>query len=200
MRRWSSVLLALCLMGIMAAPAAAVDVGEFLSVTGFIDNHMRYIDNVSTNEEANRGLLQTDEDEVWQARTRGRIFFTAKPNAFSKAVVAFEMDQTWGQSNSTSAGGGGIGFDLGIDNVAVELKHLYAQVKIPSTPIKVTAGGFSVSVTKLKSCMIYCDDSGGIVVEGAWSPQFSTYSWFVIAEEEQIEDNTATGGDAFGED
>ncbi len=204
MRRWSSVLIAFCLAGVMAAPAAAVDVGEFLSVTGFIDNQMRYIDNVSTNEEDNgvgdNGNLFTDEDEVWQARTRGRLFFTVKPNTFSKAVVAFEMDQTYGQSNTTSAGGGAIGFDLGIDNVAVELKHLYAEVKIPETPIKVTLGGFNVSATRLKSCIVYCDDSGGVVVEGAWSPQFSTYSWFVIAEEEQIEDNTATGGDAFGED
>ncbi len=194
MRRWSSVLLSLCLVGIMAAPAAAVDVGKFLSVIGFIDNQMRYIDNISTNEEANRGLLTTDDDEAWQARTRGRIFFTAKPNAFSKAVVAFEMDQTWGDT------GGGAGFDLGIDNLRVELKHLYAEVKIPSTPIKFKMGGFSINPTPLKSCIIFCDDGGGIVVEGAWSPQFSTYSWFIIAEEEAIEDNTPTGGDSFGED
>ena len=46
MRRWSSVLTAFCLAGAMVAPAAAVDVGEFLSITGFIDNHVRYIDNV----------------------------------------------------------------------------------------------------------------------------------------------------------
>ena len=179
----------------MAAPAAAVDVGEFLSITGFIDNQMRYVDNVSTNEEVNRGVLHLDEDESFRFRTRGRLFFHLKPNAFSKAVVAFEMDQVYGD-----VGGGG-GFDLGIDNTIVELKHLYAEIKIPSTPIKLTAGGFNVSATRLKSCIVYCDDSGGIVVEGSWSPQFSTYSWFVIAEEEDIEDNPSQGGgDALGED
>lgn len=194
MRRWSSVLLSLCLIGIMAAPVVALDIGEFLSVTGFIDNHTRYVDNLSSNEETGRGDLTIDEDESWLGRTRGRIFFTAKPNTFSKAVVAFEMDQTYGASDSG-------GFDLGNDNQVIKLKHLYAQVKIPSTPLKITLGGFNVSATKLKSCIVYCDDSGGVVVEGAWSPQFSTYSWFVIAEEEQIEDNnTRAGGDTFGED
>ncbi len=200
MRRWSSILIAFCLAGVMVAPAAAVDVGEFLSITGFIDNHIRYVDNVSSNEELGRGLLTTDEDDIWSARTRGRIFFTVKPNAFSKAVVAFEMDQTWGQSNDDDASGGAVGFDLGNDNVVVELKHLYVEVKIPSTPIKLQVGGFNVSATSLKRCVVYCDDSGGIVIEGAWSPQFSTYSWVVVAEEELIEDNAATGDDDFGED
>ncbi len=204
MRRWSSILVAFCLAGVMVAPAAAVDIGEFLSITGFIDNQMRYINNVSTDEEENgvgdNGNLTTDDDEVWQMRTRGRLFFNVKPNVFSRAVVAFEMDQSYGQSNSNDAGGGSIGFDLGIDNVVFELKHLYAEIKIPSTPLKITAGGFNVSAMRLKSCIVYCDDSGGVVLEGSWSPQFSTYSWFVIAEEEEIEDDVATGGDAFGED
>ncbi len=206
MRRWSSILVAFCLAGVMAAPAAAVDIGEFLSITGFIDNHMRYVNNLSSSEEiigvdaagnlvdvGARGNLTTDEDESFRMRTRGRIFFTLKPNAFSKAVVAFEMDQTYGASDSG-------GFDLGNDNQVIELKHLYAEIKIPSTPLKITAGGFNVSATRLKSCIVYCDDSGGVVLEGSWSPQFSTYSWFVIAEEEQIEDNVSTGGDTFGED
>ncbi|WP_218673820.1 hypothetical protein, partial [Candidatus Entotheonella palauensis] len=213
MRRWSSILIAFCLTGVMVAPAAAVDVGEFLSITGFIDNHIRYVDNVSSNEEDNpipgladedqddhNGNLTTDDDDIWSGRTRGRIFFTVRPNAFSKAVVAFEMDQTWGQSNDDDTGGGAVGFDLGNDNTVVELKHLYVEVKIPSTPLRLQVGGFNVSATSLKRCVVYCDDSGGIAIEGAWSPQFKTYSWVVVAEEEFIEDNAPTGGDDFGED
>ena len=196
MRRWSSVLTAFCLAGAMVAPAAAVDVGEFLSITGFIDNHVRYIDNVSTQEEAGGGDLTIDEDEMWHGRTRGRIFFNVKPNAFSKAVVGFEFDQTWGQSNDSPAGNNSIGFDLGNDNNALELKHLYVEVKIPSTPIRLQVGGFAVDVTTLKRCVIFCDDAGGISVEGSWSPKFSTYTWFIMAEEELIE----SGADDLGED
>ena len=195
MRRWSTILMAFCLAGALAAPAGAVDVTEYLSVTGFIDNHIRYIDNISTNEEdstsdIDNGNLTTDDDDEWTARTRGRIFFNVMPNPFSKAVVGFEFDQFWGDAGS------GRGFDLGNDNNAFELKHLYVDIKIPSTPLRLQVGGFGVNATTLKRCIVFCDDAGGIAVHGKWSPNFSTYSWFIVAEEEFIED----GGDSLGED
>ncbi|WP_218673750.1 hypothetical protein, partial [Candidatus Entotheonella palauensis] len=190
MRRWSSILIAFCLAGAMAAPAAAVDVGEFLSITGFIDNHVRYVDNLSSAEEAGRGNLSLDDDDQWNGRTRGRIFFNVKPNAFSQGVVGFEFDQVWGDD------GDGGGFDLGNDNNAFELKHLYVDLKIPTTPIRMQVGGFSVNATSLKRCIVFCDDAGGIAVHGDWSPNFSTYTWFIVAEEELIED----GPDDVGED
>jgi hypothetical protein len=174
----------------MVAPAAAVDIGEYLSVTGFIDNHVRYIHNISTQEEAGGGDLTLDDDDMFHGRTRGRLFFDIKPNAFSKAVFGFEFDQIWGDV------GDGEGFDLGIDNQIVELKHLYVEVKIPSTPLRLQVGGFAVDATKLKRCVIFCDDAGGISLEGSWSPMFSTYSWFIVADEELIEE----GPDDFGED
>lgn len=190
MRRWSSMLMAFCLAGVIVAPAGAVDVGEYLSITGFVDNHIRYINNISTREEAGGGDLTLDDDEEFSARTRGRIFFHLKPNVFSEAVFGFEFDQEWGDNGS------GGGFDLGNDNNAFELKHLYVDIKIPSTPIRMQVGGFAVNATTLKRCIVFCDDGGGVAVHGNWSPNFSTYSWFIIAEEEFIED----GPDTLGED
>ena len=96
MRRWKSILISFGLAGVMAAPAAAVDIGEYLSITGFIDNHIRYIDNISTQEEPGGGDITVDNDDMFHGRTRGRLFFDIKPNPFSKAVVAFEYDQIWG--------------------------------------------------------------------------------------------------------
>jgi hypothetical protein len=191
MRRWNSILMAFCLAGVVVAPAAAVDVGEYLSITGFIDNQMRYVDNLSSQEEAGRGDLTLDNDEQWSARTRGRIFFNVQPNVFSKAVFGIELDQTWGDDT-----GDGTGFDLGNDNNVFELKHLYVDIKIPSTPLQVQIGGFAVDATTLKRCVIFCDDAGGIAVQANWSPNFSTYTWFIIAEEELIEE----GPDTLGED
>jgi len=181
MRRWKSILISFGLAGAMAAPAAAVDIGEYLSLTGFIDNHIRYIDNVSTQEEPGNGDITVDNDDMFHGRTRGRLFFDIKPNPFSKAVVAFEYDQIWGDV------GDGEGFDLGIDNQIVELKQLYAEIKIPSTPIRLQVGGFGVDATTLKRCVIFCDDAGGVAIEGSWSPKFSTYTWFIVAEEELFE-------------
>lgn len=85
---------------------------------------------------------------------RARLFYTAKANDDLKLVTAFEIDSVFGDkaqgsitgtnSNSTSAtttaafrNSGGA---MESDAVNLETKWVYLDFKIPSTPIKMTAG------------------------------------------------------------
>ncbi|MBT1072132.1 hypothetical protein [Pelotalea chapellei] len=86
---------------------------------------------------------------------RARIFYTAKANDDLKLVTAFEIDSVFGDraqggiissTNSTTAGPtAGTAFRnsggaLESDAVNLETKHVYLDFKIPSTPVRVTAG------------------------------------------------------------
>ncbi|MDH3603702.1 MAG: hypothetical protein OEU26_29175, partial [Candidatus Tectomicrobia bacterium] len=64
------------------------------------------------------------------------------------------------------------------------------------TPLRFQVGGFGINGTRLKRCVVFCDDGGGIAMTGSWSSQIKTYTWFIIAEEELIEN----GPDTLGED
>lgn len=70
---------------------------------------------------------------------RARIFYTAKASDDLKLVTAFEIDSVFGdkaQSSATRGSGGA----LESDAVNLETKYVYLDFKIPSTPVKVTAG------------------------------------------------------------
>jgi hypothetical protein len=184
-----SICVLLCLIGLVAMPVYAANLDDVVTITGFIDNHIRYIDNISTAEEDNNrgpgevpdnGNLTTDNDHEFSGRTRGRIFFNLSPNPFSKAVFGFELDQTWGQDGTNDAGGS-TGFDLGIDNNVFELKQLYVDIKVPSTPLRFEVGGFGINGTRLKRCVVFCDDAGGIAMAGSWSSQIQTYTWYIMS-------------------
>ena len=203
MKRWFWVVTLLLVVAV-ALPAYA---DTRLKVTGFIDNHIRYMQNLSSNEEDTdpdvpgltadlNGDVSQDDDEQFNGRTRGRIFFHIAPNDFSKGVFGFEFDQEWGQDNAGGPADPAGGFDLGNDNNAFELKWLYVDVKIPDTPARFQVGGFSVNGTRLKRCVVFCDDAGGVALHLDFNPQVKLYSWYIIAEEELIE----TGADAVGED
>lgn len=188
---WMRVLVLLMLVGFVAAPAFA---DMRLTVTGFIDNHVRFMDNLSAND----ADLTDDDDEEWRARTRARIFFNLAANDFSKAVVGFEMDQVWGRLAGSTTGG----FDFGTDNIVVELKWAYVDIKIPNTAVTFRAGGLPLQADRLKgSCLLLCMDVGGIDVEVAFSPELVANFYFSNTEEDDDLESTdigRIGDDYFG--
>jgi hypothetical protein len=93
------------------------------------------------------------------------------------------------------------GFDLGIDNFAMEVKWLYVDIKIPNTPVSFRAGGLPLQADRLKgSCILLCMDVGGIDVEIAFDPQVILSVYFANFEEDDDRVVTAAnlGDDYFG--
>ena len=80
---------------------------------------------------------------------RTRLFYTAKVSDDLKLVTGFEIDSVFGDRaqsqttpSATAAGATGRnqGGALESDTVNLETKHVYLDFKIPSTPVRVTAG------------------------------------------------------------
>jgi hypothetical protein len=95
MKRWP-----LFVLGVLLAVPAYAD--QRLSVTGFLDNHIRVFKNNSATDDD----LTNNDDEPFGARTRGRITFSVAATEFSKAHVGLEFDQFWGDSRSNISGSG----------------------------------------------------------------------------------------------
>jgi hypothetical protein len=197
MQHWKGIVAFLALVGLVAIPAYA---DQRLTVTGFIDNHVRAFGNLSATDDD----YTLDDDDEWHARTRGRLFFNIAATEFSKAVVAFEFDQYWGDTSQNPPGAGATstrcvtstpgetctiindngGFDLGIDNFVIELKHLYVDIKVPETPVRVRLGGFDVNATPLKDLTLLTMDVAAIAVDIDFHPQFKTLVYFSPTEED----------------
>jgi hypothetical protein len=207
MKRWNVVVALLVLVGLMAAPAYA---DMRLSVTGFVDNHIRYTQNLSPFDDnltngtavdtaANPCRGNCDDENDFRGRTRARIFFNLAANEFSKAVVGFEIDQVWGRVGTTGQVGQE-GFDLGTDNIVAEVKWAYIDAKIPGTPVSFRLGGFDFKADRLKgSCTLLCIDAGGIDIEIAFDPQVILSVYFSNTEEDDDRIVTASriGDDYF---
>jgi hypothetical protein len=186
MKRWSWVLVLLVLAGMLAAPAYA---DERLKLTGYIDNHINWMKNPSDTDS---DLTQNGEQRFF-GRSRARMFFNIMATENSKAVVAFEFDQGWGEgtdnvSSSDDCHGGApnCGFDLGIDNNVFELKQLYVDFKIPGWPVRMQIGGprFFSNVLSGKDCLLLCADAGGINMFIDLVPEAKLVLYFINVQEE----------------
>lgn len=71
--------------------------------------------------------------------SRARIFYTAKANDDLKLVTGFEIDSIFGD-RAQGNGNRNVGGALEADSTNLETKWVYLDFKIPSTPVKVTAG------------------------------------------------------------
>lgn len=182
MKRWSALLAATALVGSIALSAQADD---RLKITGFVDNHIRATKNLSNNDDnltdARISRAIGDEDETsLTARTRSRLFFNVEAFDNTKAVVAFEFDQTWGtrEDDGATPGNADAGADFGIDNNAFELKWMYTDFKLPMLPVQMRAGLFSFNPTRLKDLTILTMDLAGVDALTTFSPQAKLLTWF----------------------
>jgi hypothetical protein len=211
-KRWSWGVALLVLAGLLDLPA---DADQRLTVTGYIDNHVRVIKNNSATDDD----LTNDDDEPFGARTRGRIFFNVAATEFSRAVVGLEFDQFWGDSARNISGSGASprcvtteplgqppgtgtctlvngGFDIGIDNFVLELKHLYVEFKLPEIPVQFRIGGLPLTATRLKDGMLLNMDVAALAILADLSPQLKLLAYYSQSEEDFDEIFAAR----FGED
>jgi len=179
----------LVVIGLAAAPAYAAE----LRVTGFIDNVFpRYDTNFS-------GVDQdpTRREVTFFGRTRGRFFFNFIASDNLRGVLGLEIDQYYGAPADNPRGGACVegegpfaiydcGFDNGIDNTVLELKHLYADFSVPQIPIgnRWRLGGLPFTVTPLHSQVLYTMDAGGGDVRFTFSDQVSLLMYYVQLEED----------------
>jgi hypothetical protein len=182
------------MLGMTALSAYADD---RLKMTGYVDNHISLVTNRSRIDDD----LTVDDDDRFMGRSRARLFFNIIAAPDSKAVVALEFDQLWGSIDRDTANSrdGDPGFDLGIDNDVLELKHLYVDFKIPGTPVRLQIGGFRHHASRLQDCILLCIDAGGIAAHIDLAPPVKLYVHYMSIQEE---DDAVRGGPSFnlGED
>jgi hypothetical protein len=70
--------------------------------------------------------------------TRTRFYYSAKASDDLKLVTAFEIDAVFGDRAQQNGRNGGAALEA--DSVNLETKWVYLDFKIPSTPVKITAG------------------------------------------------------------
>jgi hypothetical protein len=170
------LLILLVVVGLATAPAFAAE----LRVTGFFDNIIpRWGSNMSsTDQDPTR-----NSDLEFLGRERTRFFFNFIASDDLRGVFGLEIDQNYGAPVSDRIGScipeegtfafRDCGFDNAIDNVAIEVKHMYADFRIPQIPIgnRWRIGGFRFQALPLHSSTVYNIDGGGGDVRLTFSDQ-----------------------------
>jgi hypothetical protein len=198
-------LLLLVVVGLAATPAFAAE----LRVTGFFDNVFpRWDSNTSgVDNDATR-----NDDQIFSGRSRTRMFFNFIASDDLRGVFALEIDQFYGAPADNPRPSGcqefpaqgdfaleQCGFDNGIDNNALELKHLYVDFRIPQIPIgnRWRLGGLPINVTPLHSALLYSMDVGGGDVRLTFNDQVTLLMYYAQLEEDL---DRFTGSTKIGED
>ena len=167
MKKLVGCLILLLALGLAATPALTAE----LRATGFIDNVFpRYDSNLSNADQD----TTRNHDHAFFGRTRARTFFNFIASDDLRGVVAFEFDQSYGAPASGRVSSAcnqespqfpfyQCGFDNGIDNLALEVKQVYVDFRVPQMPIgnRWRLGGLPFSVTPLRGAILYQMDAGG---------------------------------------
>jgi len=171
------------------APAFAAE----LRVTGFIDNVFpRWDSNYSGVDND-----PTRKESTFFGRTRMRSFFNFIASDNLRGVFGIEIDQTYGAPSFNRLGSGCVeeegtfaaeqcGFDNGIDNNAIEVKHMYVDFRVPQLGFgnRWRLGGRSLNVTPLHDQVLYHMDNGGGDVRFDLSDQVSVLLYYTQLEED----------------
>ena len=140
MKKGLLVLIIVGLAGAVAAPAMAID----WSASGYIRIGSSYYKNIDEED----GIPQPtnaayNEENAW-VQTRARLKIKVRANEDLYGVLYFEMDsERWGES---ATGGGHIGV-WNADQIAVEVKNVYIDFRVPpKLPIWMRVGiqGFKI--------------------------------------------------------
>ena len=203
MRKYIGYLILLAAVGLAMSPLFAAE----LRVTGFIDNVFPRWDSNNSNADLD---ATRNEDQIFFGRTRFRGFFNFIASDDLRGVLGLEIDQTYGAPSANRLGSGCVeedgafgfeqcGFDNGMDNNAIEIKHLYVDFRVPQLPIgnRWRLGGRPVNVTPLHSALLYTMDSGGGDVRFNFSDQVSLFAFYSQLEEDL---DRFTGSAKIGED
>src|SRR5687768_13353669 len=138
MQKVARCLVFLMIIGLAATPALAAE----LRVTGFIDNVFPHWDSNLSGVDND----PTRKESTFFGRTRLRNFFNFLASDDLRGVFAIEIDQPYGAVPDNPRNGDcfeasaafpaqDCGFDNGIDNVVIELKHMYVDFRVPQLPL-----------------------------------------------------------------
>jgi hypothetical protein len=195
-------MIVLIVIGLAAVPAWAAE----LRLTGFIDNVFPHVESNFSSQDND---TTRNGDQATYGRTRGRMFFNMIASDDLRGVVGFEMDQAWGAPSTDKIGscneGEGTfafsecGFDRAIDNINIELKHLYVDFRVPQLPIgnRWRLGGFRFQALPLHSSLVYNIDGGGGDVKFDFTDQVALLLSYQQFEEDL---DRFTGSPQIGED
>lgn len=162
MRKGFLVMLAVVLVAALAAPAVAgTDINGFYRSKGYVSNFK------------SGGITGTDVPSQAYVEQRFRLRL-ASGDENVKAVIFFEQDLNWGDSNYTT--GRNVGGALGADSINLELKNAYVWFKVPNTPVDVTVGLQGQS-DSYGGAFLFGADMAGIFVNAKVNPVTLRFGW-----------------------
>lgn len=148
---------------------------------------MGYLTNAETGGAAFN--LADNSQNSFFVEQRARIMYIAKANDDLKLVTHFELDARFGGSTSTKYNlGDGGGLDA--DRVTLEMKNVYLDFKIPTTPVNMKVG--IQPFTDAYQGVFGAFDGAGAIASakvGAFTP---TFGWFRLSDN-NFTSNTTTG-------
>ncbi len=205
MKNYLRFVILLAVVGLTAAPAFAAE----LRVTGFFDNTFPHFDSNLSGTLSDQDTTR-NSDQLTLGQSRSRLFFNFIASDDLRGVFALEIDQTYGAPRADEVGSGCVegegtfaseqcGFRNGIDNNALELKHLYVDFRIPQLPIanRIQLGGKPTDYTPLHPLMLYTMDNGGGDLRLDFTDQVSLFLSYAQLEEDL---DRFVGSDKIGED
>jgi hypothetical protein len=170
--------------------------GAELRVTGFFDNILPHYEQNISGQNGDNDTTRNQDHAFW-GRERFRGFFNFIASDDLRGVLGLEIDQSYGAPSINPVGSGCVigegtyanqqcGFRQGIDNNAIEIKHMYVDFRVPQLPVgnRTQLGGFPLNVTPLHSGLLYTMDVGGGVTRLTLTDQVALMLYYVQMEED----------------
>ena len=164
----------LLLVGLFTAMSASAD--DRLTISGSLDNQYYGVSNLSGFDYDHTN----DEDSFTLGVTRAFLAFNVEAFENTRFVLTTITDQFWGTRAGNGADGDN-GQHYRPDNYnphAIRLNNLYVDTLIPGSSATVRVGGIPFGAQRLKGCVIYCLDAGGVTVTAPFSDTVNTYTWY----------------------
>lgn len=172
MKRFLVVLVALCAAVAVAAPAFAVD--------------FKYGGMYRLRWQNNENVADGDDDENDNTNwfdQRLRMYFTFVGSENLQVVTRWEADTAWGRDDGSGRHGGG---DVGADATNLEMKNVYLDFNIPSTPVRATLGVQGIAFMR---GWMFDDDFSGAVFRTNFDPVQVTLGYIGAVNRDAVDES-----------
>ena len=180
MKKYFVMLIALLAVVSIALPTFAVE----LKYGGMYRARLQSNDNVADGQD-------DDDDNQNYIDQRLRMYFTFVSSENLQVVTKWEADTRWGdETDGALRHGGG---DIGADAVNLEMKNVYIDFAIPTTPVRATIG---VQGLELLKGWIISDDFSAAVATAKLDP-INVKLGYIAAQNEDVTDTNENVDDVF---
>jgi hypothetical protein len=156
-------ILTLALVACFVLSAGLVSAKE-MQFTGQFEHALEWTDNLGLQESDKSG----DSEDDFQALQRVRMYFQYVDSEVLRAVVGFEIDNTWGRPGNAN---------FGTDTMNVEVKHAYTDFNVGGVAFRVGLQGLSWP-SAVAGNPIFDNDVAGIVASYQFNDNFGvTAGW-----------------------